>query len=139
MAVEGRITGWLQLAESSSLTNGNAVNDFLVKLREDDSDLEREQLVWDHGFTAPFPCTFTYWDGWPPDFATELAGLCQHLERGEYVVFQYMTRCQYYNDPMQVLMVTHKGVRKAAVRDMISGLKPRAQKVEEGVVGDIDI
>ena len=92
MAVEGRITGWVELLDASEIMEAKRVNDLLNNLGAGDENWEAEPAKWNKSFNLPFEYEVTYWEEPMPDMASKLEGVAELLAEGEYLIFEEKTR-----------------------------------------------
>ena len=112
MAVEGKLTGWLQLIDSSFLKEDetNGVFKFFSDYRSADPACEKEEVLFSMS-GAIIPFSITFWDDWPPDIEKDFERLVPALEDpASFLLFSWSTRCPYTTEPLKFIMVTKKKI-----------------------------
>ena len=112
MAIEGVLNGWLQLSDSSPLSDDESAGlaKWFMEYRKDDPNCEKEEALW-NGESKIIPFSITFWDGWPPSVWKDLETMCHLLKKGSWVLFHYTTRNMYFNYTMQSILVCYDGIR----------------------------
>ncbi len=130
MAVEGKLTGWIELVSSTQLTRLDEIVGFMRKLAENDKSLEIVGLETDNGELAH--ADFTCWDEPAPNFATMLKPLVDLLEEEEYLYFEEKVRFGQRGRTLRAILVTGVGVFKAEQDALILLIQERNSEMDDG-------
>jgi len=129
MAVEGKLTGWIELVSATQLTRLDEIVGFMRKLAEDDKSLEIVGLETTDGELAH--ADFTCWDNPAPNFTTVFKPLVDLLEEEEYLYFEEKIKFGHRGRTLRAILVTGVGVFKAEQDAMILLLQERNGEMDD--------
>jgi len=129
MAVEGKLTGWIELVSATQLTRLNEIVGFMRKLAEDDKSLEIARFESSDSELAH--ADFTCWDNPAPNFAALFKPLVDLLEEEEYLYFEEKVRFGQRGRTLRAVLVSGVGVFKAEQDAMILLLQERNGEMDD--------
>lgn len=110
MAVEGKLTGWLELIAASAVARGEALDLAFKQLCNENPNVERTDAVWNTDFTVPFQFQLTAWEETAPDFVEALdVELAPLLGLNEYLMFEEKVRYGARSATVRTILVTGNG------------------------------
>ena len=135
MAVEGKLTGWIELVSATELTREAEILAFFDKLAKENKSLEVNK-----GAFSSEEASFTCWDEPAPNFASALKPLVDLLEMNEYLYFEEKVRIGDRGRSLRAILVSGVGVFKAEENALVLLLQQRdiAMKEIEDDNPDID-
>jgi hypothetical protein len=129
MAVDRKLTGWIELVSATQLTRLNEIVGFMHKLAEDDKSLEIARLESSDSELAH--ADFTCWDNPAPNFAALFKPLVDLLEEEEYLYFEEKVRFGQRGRTLRAVLVSGVGVFKAEQDAMILLLQERDSEMDD--------
>jgi hypothetical protein len=136
MAVEGTLTGWIELVSSTQLTRLNEIVVIMRKLAEDDKSLEIVGL--EAANTELARADFTCWDNPAPNFAALFRPLVDLLEEEEYIYFEEKVKFGQRGRTLRAILVTGVGIFKAEQDALILLLQERNSEISSESDVDTD-
>jgi hypothetical protein len=129
MAVEGVLTGWIELVSATQLIRLDEVKAALKKLADDNPSLEIVRLDAENDELSH--ADITCWDEPAPNFAALLRPLVDLLEEEEYLYFEEKVKFGHRGRTLRALLVSGVGVFKAEQDALILLLQERNNELSE--------
>ena len=134
MAVEGKLTGWIELVSATELTREAEILAFFDKLAKDNKNLSVNQ-----GAFSAEEASFVCWNEPAPNFASVLKPLVDLLETNEYLYFEEKVRIGDRGRSLRAILVSGVGVFKAEEDALTMLLQQRDAALQEIEDEDPDV
>jgi len=137
MAVDGTLTMWAELIDSSELAHATDVDKALRGVAGEDRNYECEGVGWDSDFKIPLRMSITYWETAPIDLTVELRAVRPYLKAHEFLLFEEKRVCSLVRNchTLRTILVTRDGIYAVDSSEWASRLKQEAGIEAEPVIG----